>query len=215
VYCRICSFAGCSSHPIRKFRNLNWYIKWLCKIDRPAWCSDLRIPLLSHFCGNPPSPVWNVIGDEYGGDLITCLPACVGKSVKRYLKAWIFSFDFFSNCSEKQSSSRFAWVELSLAFLNKCSRKTSLITIVYHLSSPLISIEESHHFVNPKVKVNRQVCNDFARIFFSFEFCNENSLFKSRYSCKYDLFMFSFRSFYTYFSYFIIISLKCLFWTYS
>jgi hypothetical protein len=52
------------------FRNPDWYIKWLAKTDRPAWCSDLRIPLLSHFCGNPPPPQeWNMIGDEYGGDL--------------------------------------------------------------------------------------------------------------------------------------------------
>jgi hypothetical protein len=46
----------------------------------------------------------------------------------------------------------------------------SLITIVHHLSSPLISIEKSHHFVNPKVKVNRQVCNDFAGISFHLNF---------------------------------------------
>jgi hypothetical protein len=101
-----------------------------------------------------PPQEWNVIGDEYGGDLITCLPACVGKTVKRYLRTWIFSFDFISDCSEKQSSGLFAWTELALAFLNNCSRKTSLITIVHHLPSPLISIEESHHFVNPRVKVN-------------------------------------------------------------
>ncbi len=36
VYRRICSFAGCSSHPIRKkyFLNPDWYIEWMGTVHR-------------------------------------------------------------------------------------------------------------------------------------------------------------------------------------
>jgi hypothetical protein len=47
----------------------------------------------------------------------------------------------------------FAWFGLALAFVNKCSGKMTIITIINHKSTPLISFEESHHFVNPGVKV--------------------------------------------------------------
>jgi hypothetical protein len=60
---------------------------------------------------------------------------------------------------------------VALALVNKCSRKTRLITIFHHLSStPVIIFEKSHHLLNPEVKVGcfaslplfRQVTLSFA-----------------------------------------------------
>jgi hypothetical protein len=71
------------------------------------------------------------------------------------------SFDFFSNYFEKEQSGWLAWFGMALAFVNKCSWKTEFHHDVHHLVSPLISIEESHHFVNPGVKVILLFCHYF------------------------------------------------------
>jgi hypothetical protein len=85
---------------------------------------------------------------EYGVEHIACMPARVLRLVNPYLRAWICIFDFFSDSSAQQPVVDFPWFGLALALV--------LTENEYHhhySSSVITTIKESHHFVNPEVKV--------------------------------------------------------------
>jgi hypothetical protein len=83
-----------ASHP--KFGNPDWIIKWLGVIDRLYLHGLVFGPENNPppFLRWPPSPRVDVMGDEYCDDCIVCLPACVGRTVKRYLRALMFELRF-------------------------------------------------------------------------------------------------------------------------
>jgi hypothetical protein len=108
-----------------------------------------------------------------GDNHITCPSSHMSMAANHYLRVISFEIQFFSNCSVKQPCGLFLpgldWHQL---FVNKCSRKMRIITITYHLSSPLINFEESHHFVNPR-RESKLFCL-FAMVLSSFaEFCDD------------------------------------------
>ncbi len=64
----------------------------------------------------------------------------------------------------------FAWIELALAFVNKCSRKTRIITIINHLSSP--QSLSSRNLTTLSVLLDTPVVN--VCVFLEFFFGNAN-----------------------------------------
>ncbi len=126
IVSRICSFAGYSSHPIRKFIRKPLPVYYMVRCD---WPSVLRIPP-SHSCGNPSQ--WHVIGDEYGVGRIVCLPARVGRTVKLYLDFWAW----ISSLTVLRSKwvVGFAWFGLALALWISAhgKRLSSQLFITYH-----------------------------------------------------------------------------------
>ncbi len=132
-----------------------------------------------------PPPPWNVIGYEFGNETfwphhLSTWPR--GQAITKTFH--VFNLDSSVTVLRRNFVFGFVWIALTLGFVNKCSRKTRMITIIHHLSSPpAIIFKESHHFVTPWVKVSCfafvKFCNGFARIFLSFDFTIRNSVWKS------------------------------------
>ncbi len=137
----------------------------------------------------PPPPTRNVIGYEFGNETfwphhLSTLPH--GQATTKIFH--VLSLDSSVTVLRSNRVVGVVRIALALAFVNKCPRKASIITIIHHLSSPpVIIFEESHHFVTPGVKVNwffslpcfRQVLRWFCLDFPVFWFHNKNLCLKA------------------------------------
>ncbi len=137
LYCWICSFAGYSSHLE------SWLVDGMVGCGWPLVSSFSFRPENPPFCSNPPPPppkecdrVWKRWSDNH----LSIWP-CGQRMVKRYPRESICELWFFSNCSQKQPSSRFCldldWHSLLWRSAHRYGIITIFITYHHNQSSAL------------------------------------------------------------------------------